>query len=427
MECVWENSKSLCGAGLVSIELATESTKTKIEAKRPMQLRPLEPIFADGTLRLSAVLEIDGEEPFTIWFEIPQEFADFATRSAEPFLLGALFKAMERGGDLHVHGNVAQSLLRNLTEYQAAWHEWLPERYSIVRLTAESSQELKREKSTGLSIVAFTGGVDSSYTTYRHCKIEQAPDKRNIEAGLLIHGFDIPLEQKIEFDRAAQVAKESLASLHVRLITMRSNLFCPDWDNTHGAAVAACLMTLQGRYEEGLIASTYSYSEFHGPWGSNPTTDHLLSSQSFPIFHDGAGTTRGDKLEAIARWSAGFHNLRVCWSAPERDKNCGVCVKCVFTLFLCRSHHLPVPKSFPRDFTPQDILSLNKLTRNNGWTFVDTAERLKQSDLPNEPWIEAFYRCAYFNKRRLELLDTKKGLKESWRKIHLAFHEWLGP
>jgi len=427
MECVWENSKSLSGAELVSTELATESAKREIEEKRPMHLRPLEPIFAEGTLRLSAVLEIDRQEPFTIWFEIPEEFAAFTTKSLEPFLVGAVFKAMGRGGDLHVHGNVSQSLLRNLAEFQSAWHEWLPERYSTVRLSADNTQEAIRETSNGLSIAAFTGGVDSCYTIFRHCRTEQGAFKRNIEAGLLVHGFDIPLEQTESFARAASLAKQSLDSLGVKLITMKSNLFSPDWENTHGAAIAACLMTLQGRYEEGLIASSYTYSQFHGAWGSNPITDHLLSSKTFPISHDGSGTFRGDKLAAVAQWPEAFQNLRVCWSAPERDKNCGICPKCVMTLILCHSRHLPVPKSFPRDITPKDILSLNKLTRDIGWAYVDTAKRIEQMTLPNEPWIDALYRCASFNQRRLELLKPQEGLEELRRKVHLAIHEWIGP
>ena len=208
---------------------------------------------------------------------------------------------------------------------------------------------------------------------------------------------------------------------------MKSSLFNPDWENTHGAAVASCLMTLQGRYEEGLIASSYTYSQFHGPWGSNPMTDHLLSSKAFDISHDGSGTFRGEKLATIQQWSEGFDNLRVCFSAVERDKNCGVCPKCVMTLIHCRSRRLPVPKSFPRDFTPQDVLSLTKMTPDMGWAYVDTATHFKQLGVQNEPWVDALIRCASFNQLRQELLKPREGFAETWRKVRLAVHEWIGP
>jgi hypothetical protein len=410
----------------VSTNVATIANMREIENKSPMHLWQLEPIVSNGAVRLSAVLEIDGREPFTIWFEIPEEFAGFTTESAEPFLLAAIFKAMGVGGDLRVHGHVAQSLLRNLAEFQAAWHEWLPQRYRIVNISADTTREDLIERPEARSIAAFSGGVDSCYTVLRHSQLESGPGKRNLEAALLVHGFDISLDEADCFARAAAAAKQTLDSVNVKLITMKSNLFNPDWENTHGAAVASCLMTLQGRYEEGLIASSYTYTQFHGAWGSNPITDHLLSSKSFTVSHDGSGTIRGEKLAALAKWREGFDNLRVCFSAPERDKNCGICPKCVMTLILCRSRQLPPPKSFPRDFTTQDILSLDKLTPDIGWAYVDSARRLAESDLPNEPWLSALIRCANFNRVRLELLKPQKGHRELWRKVRLALHEMVG-
>lgn len=406
--------------------MLAKAEEQKIDTRSSMHIWMLEPNFRNNSLRLSAILEIAAREPFKIWFEIPDEFSEYVSESAEPFVLGAIFSAMGMGGKLHVHGHVSQSLLRNLSEFQAAWHNWLPNRYKTVQITADDTRELPIERTGGLSISAFTGGVDSCYTIYRHRKLVSGAAKRTIEAGLLIHGFDIPLEQEESFSRAASAAQQSLSAIDTKLITMKSNLFNPDWENTHGAMLAACLMTLQGRYEEGLIASSYAYTQFHGAWGSNPITDHLLSSRNFPITHDGSGTYRGEKLEAISQWEEGFNNLRVCFSNNERDKNCGVCPKCVMTLILCRSRKLSVPRSFPRDFTTQDILSLDRLTSDIGWAYADTAQRLTQPDLQDEPWMRALTRCARFNKRRLELLRTESGKPDHWRKMLLSVHELIG-
>ena len=163
----------------------------------------------DAVLHLSAILEIEGQEPFKIWFEIPEEFASFTSQSAEPFLLGAIFKAMGVGGNLHVHGHVSHSLLRNLAEFQAAWHNWLPDRYNVVELSADAVQEIQIERPRGLAIAAFSGGVDSCYTIFRHSKLESGAGKRNLEAGLLVHGYDIPLEQDESFARTAATARKA--------------------------------------------------------------------------------------------------------------------------------------------------------------------------------------------------------------------------
>ncbi len=51
------------------------------------------------------------------------------------------------------------------------------------------------------AIAAFSGGVDSTYTIWRHTMGGAERLTRKIEAGLLVHGFDIPLEQVQQFER----------------------------------------------------------------------------------------------------------------------------------------------------------------------------------------------------------------------------------
>ncbi|WP_375515647.1 hypothetical protein [uncultured Nostoc sp.] len=141
------------------------------------------------------------------------------------------------------------------------------------------------------AISAFSGGLDSCFTAFRHSRGKCGRSQRPLEAGLMVHGFDIPLFEQESFDRAVQKSKLTLASLGLELIPMATNFrdFKQNWEDTHGIAVASCLMLLQGGYSIGLIPSSDPYHavDLSWGWGSNPLTDPLLSSSTFPIIHDG--------------------------------------------------------------------------------------------------------------------------------------------
>jgi len=316
-------------------------------------------ISSDGSVTLDTIIESPLLGNSKLWFKIPGEFSLLVTTSCDPLLVANLFLLMQEGADCIVHGQVSPSLLKNITEFQAAWACWRPGKYRQVEIIADEEAEGAEAQEPELAICAFTGGADSCYTMFSHktgtCSKRW---RRNIEAGLMVHGYDIPLEQEAAFERAASVARKTLSSLDVKLITMSTNLLAlnPEWEDTHIAGIASCLMLFQHRYGEGLIASGPDYGALAIPWGSSPITDHLLSSNAFKIVHDAAGVTRIQKFKAIAKWHEGFSNLRVCFSAKDRDQNCGVCTKCAFAIMALQNHGLSVPTSFPQ---PLDATLIN--------------------------------------------------------------------
>jgi hypothetical protein len=324
-----------------------------------------EPIVGvDGSLTISTVVESPQSGITNLWYRIPGKYAAFVTDSCDPLVVANVFNFMKLGFDCLVHGRVSPSLLRNLTEFQAAWSCWRPGLYKQVDIVGSDEVETAQADDPELAVAAFTGGADSCYTILSHKKgLCPRRWQRNLEAGLLIHGFDIPLEQGDAFERAAQKARETLASVGMELITMSTNHMTlnPDWEDTHIAGVASCLMLLNRRYGQGLIASGLDYNTLKTPWGSNPITDYLCSSNSFKIVHDGAAVTRVQKFKQIAKWEEGFSKLRVCFSANTRDENCGICSKCVFTIMALRIHGMEVPASFPQ---PLDAMAINLETTN---------------------------------------------------------------
>jgi|AGTN01.3.fsa_nt_gi hypothetical protein len=358
-----------------------------------------------------STLEIGGKKLEKLWFRFSEDLLPtLPTKGnaeqthliqADAFLIADIFRIMQGGESCHVHGNVSPSLIRNLVEFQSAWTCWRPDLYKQVEITADSGQEFRVSRQgdnekTHLSqrevpcIAAFTGGVDSSYTIYRHLVDDtNSPARRNIEAALFVHGFDISLDETEAFTRASQRAEQVLNSVKCKLITMSSNhkSLNPIWNETHIAGVASCLTLMSGYYEEGLIASGCSYNGLLIPWGSNPITDHLLSSSNFRITHDGASLKRSQKMQAMENWKEGFESLWVCYSAVRADENCGKCPKCVMTILALRIMKIATPSSFP-ELNDEAIEKLEGVTDYQ----METWRGLRRAAIDGgikESWVEA--------------------------------------
>ncbi len=365
-----------------------------------------------------------------LWFRFPKEYAEWLTDSADPFLLACVLMGMRESADIVVHGPVSPSLIANLYEFQAAWHSWRPKKYDLVEISSREERENSYDRPSDAAVCAFTGGVDSCYTMYRHKKGLCGRSQRQIEAGLFVHGFDIPLEQPEAFERAASRARTSLNSLGVELLTVASNHkeLNPEWDDTHGIGIASALMFFSPRFSEGLIASTYSYTGLNFPWGSNPVTDRLMSSNSFGLVHDGADCIRGRKYLTVSQWNEGYANLRVCFSAEEKDKNCGKCGKCIVTQLAIRRLQLPLPPSFERELTDEDILSLRNPTDSDMESLQTALDRSLEQGFGGTTWVNALLRCVRYNQKRRKLLvPSHSAIKEKLRKWQLTSLETAGP
>ena len=72
--------------------------------------------------------------------------------------------------------------------------------------------------------------------------------------------------------------------------------------------------------------------------GAHPVLDHLLSTEGVQIIHDGAESTRSNKIAAIVEWPATYQRLRVCMGKVSfneqtgQPRNCCRCQKCLNTM-----------------------------------------------------------------------------------------------
>lgn len=357
---------------------------------------------------VSASIETPNQKSAQLWYRVPEQYSSLLTESGDPFVLGTLFMAMRSSKDIFIHGQASPSLLRNLEEFQALWACWQPTRYRTIEITADIEKEQSSHSHLQKAVAAFSGGVDSCFTVWRHKTDSCGRLKRNIAAGLMVHGFDIPLDQKQTFDRAVVRSSKILESLDVELISMASNYrdLGDYWGDAHGAAVASCLMMLQGGYGEGLIGSTWTYDSSL-PWGSSPVGDWMLSNCSFQTIHDGAAYSRADKVGVISRWPEALRYLRVCWAGDEKDQNCCCCEKCIRTILNFRALGLGLPDCFEQDVTNQQIANLTglQITPIGELKRVLTAAKARSI---TDSWVSVLEMCIKKNQRALVGWSVKR-------------------
>lgn len=316
-------------------------------------------------LILSCTIERPDSSTASLWYRIPQAYESALNPRADAFVLGALFTAMRIGHPMYAHGEVSSSLLRNLEEFQAAWARWAPSRYHPVEITPDRESTDLLPSTRGQAVFGYSGGVDSTFTLYRHTRRLAGRRSRRLGVGLLIHGFDIPLAQTSAFETVTTRAARLLRDEAVDLVPLVTNFreLGDDWEDVFAAALASCLHLFAGGYGAGLIGSSEPYDHLVIPWGSTPITDHLLSADDFPIINDGAEYARIDKVAEIGGWEEARRTLRVCWAGPRSDANCGVCEKCIRTILCFRALDLGLPDCFERDVEDEQIRALRGMSR----------------------------------------------------------------
>jgi len=371
-------------------------------------------VETEGQILVSAVVENQNQKRTNLWYRLGAEHRHLLTKTSDPFVVAMIFNAMRKSTDLYVHGQVSPSLLLNLEEFQAIWNCWLPNRYTKIEINADIEQPQPKRKRSENSVMAFSGGVDSCFTAWRHHNGSCGRSRRNLRAAIMIHGFDIPLEEKNVFERAAKNSQKILTPLGIKLTSVATNFRDLDdyWNDAHAAGLASCLMLLQEGYEIGLIASSPPYNNISiaPPWGSNPITDRLLSNDTFEIIHDGAAFTRAEKIRAISNWPQALRYLRVCWEGEEKDRNCCRCEKCIRTILNFRVIGLALPACFEQDITDSQIAAVRGLNAQHLFDYKKMLSNAKAAGICDS-WVTSLEKCI---KQNENILNRRRSL---WQRI----------
>jgi hypothetical protein len=373
-----------------------------------------ETVEKDDYLTISATIENPKGERRSLWYKIPSQYASAITESSDSFIIASLFRAMEQKTDVIVKGVLSPSLLRNLAEYQAIWHCWLPHKYQPIEIIAEEEQETPLAVNDEF-ITPFSGGVDSCFSAFTHAKNLCGRTNRNIGLAMMVHGFDIPLSEPEMFARAYAKNEEMLKSLELELFYVSTNFrsLKQDWEHSFVTGLVSCMSLLKGKYKGGLIPSGEPYQDLINPWGSHPMIDYLLSSDNFTIQHDAARFTRGEKTEVLTQWLEALQNLRVCWQGKEKDRNCGKCEKCIRTILNFKAVGADVPPCFSEDVTNAQIyqLALKKLNKPQLNQLKFVLEKAKSNNI-SDSWVNTLERTLIVNKFISKLLPLKSKIKK---------------
>lgn len=353
------------------------------------RLKLLEPRVGDGVITVASTFSSPGSGDREYWFRLPESLAPSLTNSADPFLLSCIFEAMRSGGTLVVKGAVSPPLIDGLQDFMRAWQKWCPDQYQCVEI--EYSEEAPSPAAgSDRTLIPFSGGLDSCHSLWNFLQRSPATENPPISA-VMVHGFDIPIADKSGFQQAFDNSKRILDSVGVEGFAVASNIreYKSDWEMEHGAALASVLHLFAGHYSRAIIASSHAYDTLRFPWGSNPLTDPLLSSDSLQITYDGLAWSRNEKAKAVSNWDAAMENLRPCWKNSDYGSNCGSCVRCIGTAlcFACEGITPPKVLNVPSLDAAIEQLAGQHWTPAAALRLSDSALEPARRNHIDDPWV----------------------------------------
>lgn len=273
--------------------------------------------------RISAIVAMpDGEEE--VWFEGPADHLADRT-AADAFAQAALFPAMRAADHLVFEAPISPAMRANLEHLQDVLTMWWPDRLKRVTIDAD---ELDPPPDRGSQTAAFfSGGVDSFYTALTQ--------RDRIDALILVHGFDIALEDAPLRQAASRHLRDAAGDMGLDLVEVATNLrdfstpYAHWLEDFHGAALASVGHALGGTFGHALIAAAI-LRERPGPHGLHPVIVPMLGSDRIDFEVPDEGVPRLDKITHISTHDVALRHLRVCWETPGAY-NCGTCSKCIGT------------------------------------------------------------------------------------------------
>ena len=319
-------------------------------------------------------IEIDGEIKI-VHVSVDKLYGKFLSpERADYALIGMLRYALRFGHDITCKAPVTEQLLYNINEVLIPTLKKSDDRNYPVKIFAETAPPLDkldysetldnnfktfyfaandlgnfkieqvRQEKFGAVGTGLSCGVDSFYTVLKHFQSNYpSMDLTHIavfNVGSIngIYGKEnIPRVKSEVWERAEKVAAELNLPL-VKLDSDFQNVIPQNHLLTHTYMDAFAIYSMQKLWSKYYYSGAYAFSEFslHSNLMEDPALFELLlldcfSTQAIKIIPTGSEGSRKDKTEFIADFPIVQKNIHVCTS--RGDTNCGVCGKCVRTLF----------------------------------------------------------------------------------------------
>jgi|GEM_PF-3135696 len=312
------------------------------EKKLSAHLWPLNPTRIDDETRHGLRLERSGYPDTEIWFQVSETLAGSVTDRCDPLLISVLFHLMQAQSHVHVHGEVTESLLKNLYHFVDIVRTWWPSMCFPIEIEADALLP-DRTALRNETIMLYSGGLDARCAFHWHRLKKSREYIPPITNALLVRGLNIMLDEEQKYDLAFRAAQRSLAPYNVPLHKVATNWFSesPFWPHSHGTLLGSLLQLFEGSFAVGAFGSSSAYSDF-SPGGSHPLLDHRLGSGSMPVRVDDYCLDRLGKSAFLAGIDGANDGLLVCHYFDEKG-NCGQCEKCLRTALSFIASGCPVP------------------------------------------------------------------------------------
>jgi hypothetical protein len=385
-----------------------------VSAREPLVVRDIRAAESAAGVTLSAQLVTPGLAlPPTVWFQYPPNLAPFVVSNGDPFFPVALLAAMRHDRRLVIESDVSSTLLAASSRIMGNYQK-LPAgepHFQRIEVVADSAPRRDRGRMAG---TFFSCGVDSFYTLLSNVARYPDEDSRSLSHLVLVHGFDIALEQQSFFEIVRGQVDVVAQALGKTLVPVRTNvrdlLRGMDWAHHGvGSAMASVGLSLGRLFHTLFIASARAIVNLRpAATGCHPGLDPLWSTETLEFVHAGAEANRGDKIAVIASSPLALRVLRVCWENPGGAYNCGRCEKCLRTMVLLDLHGvLDQTGQFPHRLDVANIARLD-LTGKSGWLGILARAKAEARPELVEAIETALVRSAWAASR-LGLIDASAG------------------
>ncbi len=288
-------------------------------------------------IRLSAYVTSPSlDKKYNVWFETDVVNKKLLALGPEVFLPILLFMSMRFREDLVVEEPIRKDvhrILNKVTELVSSWtatDQW--QKLYPVGIISPIVIGFPKYKNKGGKAAFFSLGVDSFYT------LKKTDSKLSTQLThlILVHGFDIALDNQKLFNITLKNAKIVASVTGKKLVVVRTNLKdiaqkANSWDQAHGTGLVAVSYFLSRGIEKVAINSEDAHVS-NAPYGTNPQLDPLWSTKMVKIYSSGSGLKRSEKTRFIQDYTLAQKYLRVCFENPGGVYNCSRCQKCLRTM-----------------------------------------------------------------------------------------------
>lgn len=359
-----------------------------------------------------------GSVPDILYFDAGSSSDGYINKSYDCALVALIPLALMSGESIRLNGPVSIDLYENVLEAIALFRVWYPSKTKSVTIFAELTYGSEQKASRVMSF--YSGGVDSLFNI-----AGRVDDKvREIDTCVLVHGMDIPLENKHLWNEVKSNLAENIKAIpDIEMICIETNarLFQPygvDWTSTgFGPILGAISNFLSKGFGKAVIGSYGLYHELEAH-ASGPLIDRLWSSERVNIVHFSPRYNRLQKILSIKKTSPQLlKHLRVCWKNPNGKYNCGVCEKCLRTK---TELHVAQAENLTQAFGVYNLVEDLKYLRGNipadSYTshfWIDLSQHVTDKK------VKAKIQQALMYYQLLRYPNMLKGMVKKWLKVML--------